>query len=91
MVIDHYSVLILTKNTILVAVIGVLSFLGFFFGLYAGVYSGVLHSCVSEILKSVLGEYSLNCLESPSSDLLPPSLLAGFVSRLRPMLQLPAS
>jgi hypothetical protein len=40
------SVLILTKNKILVGIIMVASFLGFFFGFYAGIYSGIISAYV---------------------------------------------
>ncbi|EDR15199.1 uncharacterized protein LACBIDRAFT_301153 [Laccaria bicolor S238N-H82] len=37
-----HRVLLLTKNKIIVAIIGTLSFLGFVFGIYAGVRSGII-------------------------------------------------
>jgi formate-dependent nitrite reductase membrane component NrfD len=37
----------LTKNKILVGLIGLLSVLGFIFGVYAGIYSGILREYVS--------------------------------------------
>lgn len=40
------SVFILTQSKAIVAVIGVLSVLGFIFGTYAGIYSGILHAYV---------------------------------------------
>lgn len=41
-----FSVYVLTKNTIVVGFIGILSVLGFIFGTYAGIYSGILHAYV---------------------------------------------
>jgi hypothetical protein len=49
-----HRVLVLTKSKVIVAVIGILSVLGFVFGTYAGIYSGILH----EVAKfGVLGPY----------------------------------
>jgi len=76
-----HRVLVLTKSTPLVALIGILSFLGLFFGFYAGIYSGILDSVAKF---GPLGPY-VTCWLSfqTSSDLIITASLAIALSRAR--------
>jgi hypothetical protein len=77
MCLTSFSVLVLTKSKVIVAVIGILSVLGFVFGTYAGIYSGILHEYVAWLFWLIIRGF----IPFQGCEIWALMLLAGWCSR----------